>query len=155
MLSNDLLPITADTENAQPRKKPPTVKSAPEIAPNQEEAAKRLLLIDGVKDFDVKYPPQTAADMVDRVLAQTGPQNESQQRDDEDFQWRSDNESIIVPEQRATAVYLNCWGQAVIRQEQSWDEDSDTYIIIALDHVPTVIKRLQALLRHHRGAEND
>jgi hypothetical protein len=152
MLSNDLLPITADTENAPPTKKPSPRKPASSIGSDPDDAAKRLLLIEGVKDFDAKFPPETAADLVDRVFAEAPPRNEAEQRNDEDFLWRADNESIIVPEQRATAAYLNCWGQAVIRQEQSWDEDSDTYIIIALDHVPLLIDRLQELLERRGGS---
>jgi hypothetical protein len=155
MLSNDLLPITADTENAPPTKKPWPRKPASSIGSDPDDAAKRLLLIEGVKDFDANFPPETAANLVDRVLARAAPQNEAEQRDDEDFLWRADNEDIVMPEQRATAVYRNCWGQVVIRQERTWDEDTDAFIIIARDHVPAVINRLQALLRQPGGAEHD
>jgi hypothetical protein len=76
--------------------------------------------------------------------------NEATQRDDEEFLWRADNESIIVPEQRATAVYWNPWGQIVIRRERDWDESDDIFIIISSDNVEILIRRLQELLDSHR-----
>lgn len=84
----------------------------------------------------------TASDL---IIAPPDPPDEACQRDDEEFRWRADNEDIVMAEQRATAVYVNCWGQAVIRQEGSWADDGDTYVLIALEHLPALISRLQKL----------
>jgi hypothetical protein len=65
---------------------------------------------------------------------------------EDDFRWDPENEDIIVPEQSALAVYLNRWGQVVIREERSWDRDEDWYIRISRENLPSVITRLQALL---------
>lgn len=63
----------------------------------------------------------------------------------DDFDWKPENEDVIMSEQRPTAVYLNRWGQAVIRQERGWNEEEDTFVIIDHAHVPAVIKALQAI----------
>lgn len=62
---------------------------------------------------------------------------------DDNFQWTVNNEDVLLPEQRTTAVYLNRWGQVVIRQERQWDEDSDPFMTIDHAHLPAVIARLQ------------
>jgi hypothetical protein len=54
---------------------------------------------------------------------------------------------IIVPHQPALAVYLNHWGQVVIRQEREWDEEDDVYVRFNVESLPKVIAKLQALLR--------
>jgi hypothetical protein len=64
---------------------------------------------------------------------------------DESFHWSINNEDVILPEQRTTAIYLNRWGQAVIRQERNWDEESDPFMTIDHAHLPVVIERLQQL----------
>ncbi|MBM7483340.1 hypothetical protein [Bradyrhizobium canariense] len=48
-----------------------------------------------------------------------------------------------MPEQRATAVYVNRWGQAVIRQERAWDDEADTFVIVDHAHLPDVIQALR------------
>ena len=47
----------------------------------------------------------------------------------EQFDWLHDP-AIVCREQLAVAVYPNTSGGVVIRAERSWDEDSDTYIIV-------------------------
>lgn len=64
---------------------------------------------------------------------------------DDNFQWTVNNEDVLLPEQRTTAIYLNRWGQAVIRQERHWDEDSDPFMTIDHAHLPVVIARLQEI----------
>jgi hypothetical protein len=64
-----------------------------------------------------------------------------------DFDWSPENPDIMMPEQRSTAVYLNRWQQVCIRQERAWDEDEDPYLCISVEHVPSLIDRLQALMR--------
>ena len=52
-----------------------------------------------------------------------------------------------MPQQSALAIYLNRWGQVVIRQEGDWNEDGDVYIHFNIDSLPRVIARLQAIQR--------
>lgn len=61
----------------------------------------------------------------------------------DDFDWGATNEDVILPEQRTTAVYVNTWGQAVIRQERAWCDDEDTWVVIDHAHIPAVIKALR------------
>ena len=61
----------------------------------------------------------------------------------DDFDWSHENENVILPEQRTTAVYVNRWGQAVIRQERGPMDEEDTWIIIDHAHLPAVIKALR------------
>lgn len=63
----------------------------------------------------------------------------------DDFDWKPENEDVILPEQRTTAVYVNRWGQAVIRQEKAWDEEDDTFVIIGHANIPAVIAALQEI----------
>jgi hypothetical protein len=63
----------------------------------------------------------------------------------DDFDWSSSNEDVIVPEQRATAVYVNPWGQAVIRQERAWNDEEDTSVVVDHAHLPDVIKALRVI----------
>ncbi|WP_038950399.1 hypothetical protein [Bradyrhizobium genomosp. III] len=71
--------------------------------------------------------------------------NPAQGHSDDNFQWTVNNEDVLLPEQRTTAIYLNRWGQAVIRQERGWDEESDPFMTIDHAHLPVVIQRLQEI----------
>lgn len=72
--------------------------------------------------------------------------NEGQTKKKAEFEWDANNEDVIVPEQRATAVYVNRWGQAVIRQEKVWDEEDDAFVIVDRAHLPALISRLQGIV---------
>ena len=61
------------------------------------------------------------------------------------FDWSYINQDVIVPEQRSLAIYKNNFGQAVIRIERYWDEESDPYIVIDHAHIPGVIAALRAI----------
>src|SRR5947207_7779536 len=52
---------------------------------------------------------------------------------DEDFDWIAD-ETIILREQRATAVYHNKGGDIVIRQQAAWDDEADTFVFITAEN---------------------
>jgi hypothetical protein len=65
--------------------------------------------------------------------------------DDERFKWGFDNPDVAIPEQVATAVYVNPWGQVVIRQERRWDEEADPYVVIDYAHLPELIHRLRII----------
>jgi hypothetical protein len=87
----------------------------------------------------------TAADIAERD--QEHPQaNDRPTKKKAEFEWDTNNEDVIVPDQRATAVYVNRWGQAVIRQEKAWDEEDDAFVIVDRFHLPTLIARLQAIV---------
>jgi len=62
------------------------------------------------------------------------------------FQWNADNEDLVVPEQRAIAVYVNGWDQIVMRAERAWDDEADTFLCISRENIPVIIERLQAIL---------
>jgi hypothetical protein len=49
---------------------------------------------------------------------------------------------VILREQRRTAVYRNPHGDLVIRQERSWNEDEDPFLVIAANNVQTLIDKL-------------
>jgi len=56
--------------------------------------------------------------------------DETVEEEEELFNW-NDGEDIVVHEQRALAVYENKFGGIVIRQEQAWDDEDDTVIVLA------------------------
>ena len=67
-----------------------------------------------------------------------------------DFDWQADD-SVVVQEQQATAVYVNDAGQIVIRQHD-YPED-DHFVVIAASSVCAVIAALQkAQAQLGRGA---
>jgi hypothetical protein len=68
------------------------------------------------------------------------------------FDWGPDNDDLLVPSQPALAVYVNPWGQIVIRQEGEIFED-DSYVIIGSAHVPALIEKLQELNFTHRSPQ--
>jgi len=49
--------------------------------------------------------------------------------DEEDFHW-TDDESIVLREQPATAIYINRDGSIAIRQERMWNEDEDSFVFV-------------------------
>jgi hypothetical protein len=57
------------------------------------------------------------------------------------FDWNKD-ESVLLPDQRRTAVYRDSAGSLVIRQEAAWNEEDDHVITIAADNVQAFIDRL-------------
>lgn len=54
----------------------------------------------------------------------------------EDFDWKDANDRGLVVQQpvERVAIYSNPHDDIVIRQAQSWDEDRDTFIVIARAH---------------------
>jgi hypothetical protein len=61
--------------------------------------------------------------------------------DFDDFDWKNDP-SVILQEQRATAVYHNPYGGLVIRQERLWDEESDPYTVISAENIVTFMEAM-------------
>ncbi len=87
------------------------------------------------------------ADVAAAAFVETLRATQARPLTEDGFQWDAqDNDSVVCVEQRAIAVYTNVYGQAVIRQERSWDEDEDTWIRISKPFLQDVIDRLQAIL---------
>ncbi|WP_368507889.1 hypothetical protein [Bradyrhizobium lupini] len=74
---------------------------------------------------------------IDRIAAE----NSEREATYDAFDWSNDP-SVVLQGQRATAIYRNKWGHLVVRQEKTWDEESDPFFVISrencdsfLDHV--------------------
>jgi hypothetical protein len=61
---------------------------------------------------------------------------------DDDFDWAEDD-SVIVPSQRATAAYRNNRGEVIIRQENECD--GDQFVILMRSQVDALVARLRDL----------
>ena len=61
--------------------------------------------------------------------------------DESKFDW-SDDDCVVLQDQARTAVYLGQSGHLVIRQERQWDQDDDTYVLIAPHNIADFIDRL-------------
>jgi hypothetical protein len=59
----------------------------------------------------------------------------------EGFDW-VDDDSIVLRQQPAIAVYIGQNGHLVIRQERQWNEDEDTVICIAPESINIFIDKL-------------
>ena len=69
---------------------------------------------------------------------------------DDDAEWWQDAENqsaIITRQQLATAVYLASRGDICIRQENRDPIEDDVCVFIRPEHVPALIRRLQATLK--------
>jgi hypothetical protein len=63
---------------------------------------------------------------------------------DDGFSWKADNPDLVVPMQPATAIYLNPYGQVVIRQESPLYERDDPFVMFNVEYLPVLIARLQS-----------
>ena len=57
-------------------------------------------------------------------------------------------QEVIIREQRSIAVYTNPHGGVVIREEQTWDEENDTFIVLA---TTAAVEALIAALKREIG----
>jgi len=64
----------------------------------------------------------------------------------DDFKWSPENGAVIVPQQQALAVYVNPWGQVVIRAAEA-NEGEDAFIVVSPEHLPALIAKLSAILK--------
>jgi hypothetical protein len=79
------------------------------------------------------------------TLPHASPPIQPQRTDDDepsDFDWVKDKADIVLPEQPATAVYLNLRGDVVIRQARDYGEDDDL-ITVRPENIPALISGLQ------------
>ena len=79
------------------------------------------------------------------AVIDSGPQNSPADAPEADlkFDW-SDTESVVLPEQYATACYFNKTGELVIRQKR-WPDD-DAFIYIAPDQIVQFIDKLTDII---------
>ena len=61
---------------------------------------------------------------------------------DSKFDWKDLEDDLVVPRQRAIAVYENQNGEVVIRQAGD-HPDEDSIIVLHTNHVPALIEALQ------------
>jgi hypothetical protein len=54
--------------------------------------------------------------------------------DEQQFDWTADD-SVSLRSQAATAIYFNNAGDLVIRQERSWDQDDDSFVIVSRNNI--------------------
>jgi hypothetical protein len=59
----------------------------------------------------------------------------------EDFDW-ADDPSVVLRSQPATAIYQNSMGHLVIRQERSWAQEDDPYVMISPENAITFMEAL-------------
>jgi hypothetical protein len=70
---------------------------------------------------------------------------ESVGQGDVQFNWGPENEDTLAPESRALALYVNRWGQIVLRQNGGYDDD--VWILINIHDVPRLVERLKELAK--------
>lgn len=111
--------------------------------------AKPLNPLANAEDDAMRRPEESEAEFFDRMLGEA-----PEPKDDAAmFNWVNDD-SIIIREQRATAVYENVDGDIVIRQQKSWDQDDDPCMVITADNRHALIRALDSLddlFRHRNG----
>jgi hypothetical protein len=66
--------------------------------------------------------------------------------DPDDFNWH-DDESIVLREQPATAIYTNKHGVLVIRQKGDWDAEHDTFAFITPENAVVFMEALAKVAR--------
>jgi hypothetical protein len=60
------------------------------------------------------------------------------------YDFTGDNPSVVILHQFATAVYINPYGQVVIRQEDQYgDEENEDTVFINKNELPRLISKLQ------------
>ncbi|MCK1553128.1 hypothetical protein IVB11_29840 [Bradyrhizobium sp. 177] len=64
----------------------------------------------------------------------------------DDFNW-NDRESVVVKPQDAIAVYANDDNDLVIRRQQAWDENEDTFVVISRQSARHVIEAMERVLK--------
>jgi hypothetical protein len=96
-----------------------------------------------LKESFEKLKPIAVAEAATAVLAASGPSNDQSYHD---FDWSHDP-SIVLREQRATAIYRNGYDGIVIRQEKTWDEESDPFMVITDENAMTFMEALAKVSR--------
>jgi hypothetical protein len=106
------------------------------------------MLIEGVKEFDAKFKPESAEQLVDRMMSSGNlpvPMKAVENDDNDDshpFDWTEDAKDVVTPTQYAIAVYENPRRQIVIRQEAPWPDDEDPIVVVDRANLQPLIDRL-------------
>jgi hypothetical protein len=66
--------------------------------------------------------------------------------DDDRFDWETDD-SVVLREQRATAVYRNRAGEVIIRQRGPWPEEEDSFLFISPENEVAFMEGMAEQLR--------
>lgn len=66
--------------------------------------------------------------------------------DEDDFNW-NDDDSIVLREQPATAIYHNRHGVLVIRQKADWDAEHDTFAFITPENAVVFMEAFAKVAR--------
>jgi hypothetical protein len=95
----------------------------------------------------VQTQVQTGPAEVDTIVAavKQAYATAAQHEPKDDFEWKPENDAVLLTDRPAVAVYLNNWNQIVIRTEARWNEEEDPCIWIDRRDAPALIKRLEAL----------
>jgi hypothetical protein len=97
----------------------------------QDKPTREQLLLQTLPPHIDPARPAFKSDMakIDRIAAAEAAR-EQLGMNEEDFNWSADD-SVILKEQRATAVYFNKSRELVIRQQAAWDQEEDSFVYIA------------------------
>lgn len=102
-----------------------------------QELSREELILAAAPHIDPDSP-QLKADLekIEKIAREEAARAVLSGPDYDDFDWGTDP-SVVLHEQRATAIYRNRHNGIVIRQERTWDEDSDPFMIISDDNAIT------------------
>lgn len=122
-----------------------TARETDETAPTREQM--KTLLTNGLADFNAKIGAKDEAAIIehftDRAMARiAGEDADGHEADEFDWHSESDRDSVVLPEQRQTAIYFNRSGELVIRQEKAWDQEDDSFIYIGKANAQAFLDRL-------------
>jgi hypothetical protein len=102
------------------------------------------------KESVAKVERIAVAEAATAVLAASGPVMGSgyafAHRNSEEFDWDTDD-SIVLREQPATAIYHNKHGVLVIRQKADWDAEQDTFAFITPENCNVFMDALAKVAR--------
>lgn len=85
-------------------------------------------------------PVKPGVNLEDKPFASWGPSSD-------DFDWENDD-SIVLREQPATAIYRNPYGSLVIRQKRRWpDEEEDPIVVVSPESAVAFMEALAARAR--------
>jgi hypothetical protein len=106
---------------------PTFLRSAPTVDGLRNEAA---AIIAELSRADI--PQELVARVVKAITPPEAPDTDTDDEGSHEFRWDTpeDQESVVLAEQRAVAIYLNKRNDLVIRQERAWNEDEDAFVVI-------------------------
>jgi hypothetical protein len=113
----------------------------------QDKPTREQLLLQTAPHIDPASPAfKSAMEKIDTIAAAEAARKQLGMNE-EDFNWNADD-SVILKEQRATAVYFNKSQELVIRQKAAWDEEEDTFLFVTPENYNTFIDAVAARIRN-------